>query len=330
MTDEAAREQASSPAPPDHGGVLVVDKPAGVTSHDVVDVVRRRFRTQAVGHLGTLDPGASGLLALALGTATRCVPVWQGGEKTYEATLRLGVVTSTQDLAGEVLERHPVEVTEAQVRAASAGLVGEIDQVPPMVSALHVRGERLYRLARRGITVERAARRVRVAAWDWLGFELPLARFRVRCSGGTYVRTLAHDLGARLGTGGALEKLRRLRSEPFDLSRAVTVQELIELGADAAWACAGVPLEDALATLPTVRLDSDGARAIGFGASVAVDAARTVGLPEGAGPRSILIADEAGGCLALGEFVRDPDRGGVASPHVVFPWAVREGRPRVA
>ena len=176
MTADPARIAAAPGAGRETwSGLLLVDKPAGVTSHDVVDRARRRLRARGAGHLGTLDPAASGLLVLALGAATRCATVWQSGAKTYEATVRFGVVTSTQDLQGEVLERREVALTEAEVRAAAVGFVGPIEQVPPMVSALKVDGRRLYRLARRGEVVERRARAVRVHSWEWLDFDLPEA-----------------------------------------------------------------------------------------------------------------------------------------------------------
>src|SRR5206468_7344229 len=154
------RMTATAPAPHDtvthavagdRAGLIAIDKPAGVTSHDVVDAVRRRLRLARAGHLGTLDPGATGLLLVATGPATRAIAVWQGGDKTYEATLRFGLVTTTQDVHGEVIERSDLLPAEAAAREAALGLVGEIEQVPPMVSALKVKGERLYRLARRGV-----------------------------------------------------------------------------------------------------------------------------------------------------------------------------------
>src|SRR5262249_9056112 len=156
-----------------------------------------RLPAPGAGHLGTLDPGATGLLLIAIGAATRCASVWQGGEKTYEATLRLGVTTASQDLSGEVLARVEPRVNEAGVRSASAAFTGDFEQIPAMGSAVRVGGRRLHELAREGVTVERAPRRVRVIEWTWLDVALPEARFRVRCSGGTYVRTLAHDLGQR-------------------------------------------------------------------------------------------------------------------------------------
>ena len=307
-------------------GLLLVDKPAGVTSHDVVDRARRRLRARGAGHLGTLDPAASGLLVLALGAATRCATVWQSGAKTYEATVRFGVVTSTQDLQGEVLERREVALTEAEVRAAAAGFVGPIEQVPPMVSALKVDGRRLYRLARRGEVVERRARAVRVHSWEWLDFALPEASFRVVVSGGTYVRTLAHDLGQRLGAGGALRSLRRLRSEPFGLERTVALRDLDLLAPDEVLARAGVALAEALRVLPAVVLDGAAAEEWGLGRRPVVEAGAA---PLGAGPRSVAFFGPGGEPPALGELQPDPAGAGRARacPRVVLPWAVRQGRP---
>jgi tRNA pseudouridine55 synthase len=311
-------------------GLLAVDKPAGMTSHDVVEVARRRLGAPGAGHLGTLDPGATGLLLLALGAATRCIPVWQGGEKTYEATLRFGVVTSTQDMQGEVLERRPVDLDEGSVRAASLAFVGELEQVPPMVSALQVGGERLYRMARRGEVIERAPRPVRVSEWTWISFELPEARFRVRCSGGTYVRTLAHDIGARLGCGAALQALRRLRSEPFGLERAVTPRDLELSSPEEVLAAAGIPLDEALRVLPALMLDDAAIEQVGHGQRPPLErqVARAAGVPLAAGPRSVVARDPDGRSLALGEVVDDPASPGRAlfCPHVVFPWALRRGR----
>lgn len=327
MTAQPAGNAAAAAAAPDAWpGLLLVDKPAGVTSHDVVDRARRRLRARGAGHLGTLDPGASGLLVLALGAATRCATVWQGGLKTYEATVRFGVVTSTQDLQGEVLERREVALTETQVSAASTGFCGAIQQVPPMVSALKVGGQRLYRLARRGEVVERAPRPVHVHAWEWLAFDLPEATFRVVVSGGTYVRTLAHDLGERLGTGGALRSLRRLRSEPFGLERALTLRDLDTMPPGEALERAGVPLAEALRVLPGVTLDAAAAAELGYGRRPAIEAGEA---PVGAGPRSVAFYGPAGEALALGGLEPAPDGPArvLACPRVVFPWAVRQGRP---
>lgn len=321
MTERAAAApRAAQPAA--WSGLLPVDKPAGVTSHDVVAHARRRLRQKSVGHLGTLDPGASGLLVLALGAATRCAALWQGGTKTYEGTARFGLVTDTQDTEGQVTARHdPAGVDEPAVRAAAAALSGDLLQVPPMVSALKHRGERLYELARRGETVTRAPRPVHVEGWEWLGFALPDAHFRVRCSGGTYVRTLVHDLGAALGCGAALAALRRTRSEPFTVDAACPWAALAAPEPAAVLDRHGIALDRALDVLPAVVLDADGVVALGHGRAVPVAPGDA---PVGAGARSVVLRDAAGRALALGEL--EPAAGAaLARPHVVFPWAVRGG-----
>jgi tRNA pseudouridine55 synthase len=309
-------------------GLLAVDKPTGITSHDAVARVRRRLRIDAAGHLGTLDPAASGLLLVATGAATRCAMVWQGGEKTYEGALTLGIVTDTQDLTGRVLERHEVAVDERALRDAAQGLTGEFEQVPPMVSAIKVGGERLYRLARRGETVERVPRRVRVACWEWLAIALPDARFRIRCSGGTYVRTLVHDLGQRLGPGASLAALRRIRSEPFGLERAVALRELDERPGDEIWARAAIPLDEALGVLPHLTLDEAQAAMVGRGGRPVVPLACVSAPPLSAGPRSLVLRGADGTALALAglEPVAEDPAAVRVCPHIVFPWAVREGR----
>ena len=306
-------------------GLLALDKPVGVTSHDAVLVVRRRLRSRGAGHLGTLDPAASGLLLVAMGAATRAIPVWQGGEKTYEGRVRFGVTTASQDLDGEVLERRPTDSIDPDlVRDASRRWVGEIHQVPPMVSALKVGGERLHRLARRGITVERVARPVTVASWEWIEMALPEASFRVRCSAGTYVRTLVHDLGEALGTGAALAALRRTRSEPFGLERAVTLDDLETLPAAEILEHRALSLDEALRGRPEVVLEERAAIEAGMGGRPVVQAGDA---PIGGGPRSVVLRGPEGRVLALGALLPGASEGEVvACPHVVFPWAVRTGR----
>ena len=206
-------------------GIVVVDKPSGWTSHDVVARVRRTLGTRKVGHAGTLDPMATGVLVLGFGRATRLLGHLMLAEKTYAATVRLGVVTSTDDAEGEVLATTPTEhVSEADVRAAVAGQVGEIDQVPSSVSAIKIDGKRAYARVRDGEDVELPARRVTVheaeagefrREGDALDFEL-----RVRCSSGTYIRAIARDVGATLGVGGHLTALRRGSVGPFTLHDA--------------------------------------------------------------------------------------------------------------
>jgi tRNA pseudouridine55 synthase len=299
----------------DWAGLLPVDKPAGPTSHDVVARARRVLGIRAIGHLGTLDPGASGLLVLAIGAATRCAHLWQRGTKTYEGTARFGVVTDTQDVHGRVLEQGDARPDEAAVRAASAALTGESMQVPPMVSALKVGGERLHAIARRGEVVERAPRKVVIAAWDWLAIERDEARFRIVCSGGTYVRTLVHDLGAALGCGAALAGLRRLASEPFHVEGACGWDELEPGRGGAALARRGVPLDRALEAVPAVALDAAGADAIGHGRAIALEAATEVA--------AVVLRDPSGRALALAEPRADAAGAWHAHPRVVFPWAVR-------
>lgn len=208
-------------------GMLLVDKPAEWTSHDVVNFVRKRFGIPKVGHCGTLDPAATGLLILVLGHATRLSEKLSGQDKVYAGVMRLGVETDSQDRDGKILAEKGIEgITEAMVRAAAAGFTGEILQVPPMVSAVKVNGRPLYKLARKGQVVEREARSITIHDLTFKEFRLPDVAFEVHCSKGTYVRTLCADIGAKLGCGAHLAELRRLRSGTFDLAGAVTVDTL--------------------------------------------------------------------------------------------------------
>lgn len=192
-------------------GILLVDKPAGMTSHDVVDRIRRAARMKRVGHTGTLDPAATGLLILCLGPATRLSEHFTGLEKTYEGTMRLGIETVSYDLDGEVVAERPVpELTVEGLQHHCDAFVGPIQQVPPMVSAVRVDGERLYKLARKGEVVDRPSRAVTVRAYDVLSYDPPDARVRVTCSSGTYVRSLCHDVGQVIGCGAVLASLRRI------------------------------------------------------------------------------------------------------------------------
>lgn len=216
-------------------GVLILDKPAGPTSHDVVDRVRRQFRLDKVGHGGTLDPQATGLLLLLLGRATKLSERFLSSDKTYEGTLRLGVTTDSQDAQGKVLrEADWSAVTREQLEAQLAARRGDQLQTPPMVSAVKVEGVPLYKHARKGREIERKARMIHVYAFDLLTFEPPLARFRVRCTKGTYVRTLCADIGEALGCGACLAELRRTQSGAVTIDEAVPVARILELpGPDA-------------------------------------------------------------------------------------------------
>ncbi|MBA2274585.1 MAG: tRNA pseudouridine(55) synthase TruB [Actinobacteria bacterium] len=210
-------------------GVLVVDKPPGMTSHDVVDEVRRRFRTRKVGHAGTLDPDATGVLVCGLGKATRLLSYAQGVPKRYLAHAVFGVTTSTQDASGRVIDERPVVASEHDVAALLPAFTGAVLQTPPMVSAVRHEGERLHVKARRGEEVERTARQIHIHTLrlvEWRPGERPEATLDVTCSAGTYVRTVVHDLGARLGCGAHLGALRRTEAGGFTLADSVPLDRV--------------------------------------------------------------------------------------------------------
>lgn len=214
-------------------GLVVVDKPAGMTSHDVVGRCRRIFGTRKVGHAGTLDPMATGVLVVGIGRATKILGMLTATDKSYAATIRLGQTTSTEDAEGEVLQTVSASgVDEAQIETAVAALRGEIDQIPSAVSAIKVAGQRAYKLAREGQTVELAPRRVRIERFDVLSVrhegDLVDVDVEVDCSSGTYIRALARDVGAALGVGGHLIALRRTRVGTFGLDQAAGLADLAE------------------------------------------------------------------------------------------------------
>ena len=207
--------------------MLLIDKAPDMTSHDVVAIARRALGTKKIGHCGTLDPMATGLLMLVVGRATKIQDLLMSEDKEYVGTLTLGAVTSTQDRQGEVLEEHPVpEFSEEDIRVAFDAFTGEFEQMPPMVSAIKKDGVPLYKLARKGQEVERQPRPVRVTSYQVNRIALPEIDFTVNCSKGFYVRTYAHDIGAKLGCGGHLSALRRTRSGKFTLERSVSVADL--------------------------------------------------------------------------------------------------------
>jgi tRNA pseudouridine55 synthase len=236
-------------------GLLLVDKPGGVTSHDVVDVVRRGLGTRKVGHAGTLDPMATGLLMIGVGRATRLLRFLGGLPKSYEGTMRLGVETSTLDADGDVVRETEVDVSEAGVAEAMRRLVGESLQRPPAYSAVKVGGRKLYEAAREGEPLEAEPRRIRVDAFDLASFDTPDARFRVTCSGGTYVRVLAADVGAALSCGAHLTALRRTAIGPYTVENAVDPDRASE----------PLPVEAAVSHLPRLDLDAEEALAASHG-----------------------------------------------------------------
>lgn len=211
-------------------GVLLVDKPGQHTSHDVIARLRGILRTKKIGHAGTLDPMATGLLIVLVGKATRVSQFMISMDKEYEGTIELGKTTDSQDADGEVMETRPIPaLTEADVREAIKGFLGDQYQMPPMFSAIKMGGVPLYKKARKGEEVAREPRFIRVMSWDVLGFESPNIRFRLRCSKGTYVRTLAHDLGNKLGCGAHLSALRRTATDRFNVSQALTLDQIEKL-----------------------------------------------------------------------------------------------------
>ena len=211
----------------DRSGVLLVNKPKDWTSHDVVAFIRSRFNVLKCGHCGTLDPAATGLLVVVLGKFTKLSQKFSGEDKAYEGTILLGTETDSQDMDGNIIRQNDWSgVTEAQLRDAFASFVGDIEQIPPMVSAVKKDGERLYALARKGEEIEREPKPISIYSIDVSRVALPYADFTVECSKGTYIRTLCADVGAKLGCGAALYRLNRLRSGEFSLDDAVDVETI--------------------------------------------------------------------------------------------------------
>jgi len=292
-------------------GILAIDKPAGVTSHDVVNAVRRILHERRVGHTGTLDPFATGLLVILVGRATRLAQFLSGHEKEYEAVIRLGYATDTGDVAGSpVTPRQDGSErlghwTREEIEAAMASLRGEIDQIPPMYSAKKQGGRKLYQLARRGEQVERAPVRVTVHSFETAAdgellkdnsdgtFDLPV---RVSCSAGTYVRTLAEDFGKRLGVGAHLAELRRTRAGDFHLSQAGTLEQLKANVAEDSVGKILISMDTALSRLPFQVLIPEDVRRIQNGLQV-----KAQGTDWEYGQR-VRLRDDNGELVAVGEF----------------------------
>ncbi|MEY8316258.1 tRNA pseudouridine(55) synthase TruB [Oscillospiraceae bacterium 50-58] len=235
-------------------GILVVDKPAGWTSMDVCAKLRGIFHEKRVGHGGTLDPMATGILPVFIGRATRAVEFAEKSDKEYIAGLKLGVITNTQDITGEVLERRPVQVSREQLEAALEQFRGDIMQVPPMYSAIKINGKKLYELARKGREVERPARLVAIKSLEILEQQgEDLYAIRVRCTKGTYIRTLCHDIGQALGCGGCMSFLRRTMAAGFTLEDAVSLERTQAEGDPASLL---LPVDSLFAGRPVLMLKS--------------------------------------------------------------------------
>ncbi|MCU0936501.1 MAG: tRNA pseudouridine(55) synthase TruB [Gammaproteobacteria bacterium] len=264
----------------DVDGIVLLDKPVGLSSNDALQRVKRLFGARKAGHTGSLDRLASGLLPICLGEATKISGVLLNADKHYLATFRLGERTTTGDAEGEVLEQHPVEgITRAAVEAALARFLGPIEQVPPMHSAIKFQGKPLYKLAHQGIEIERQPRQVVIHALDLLAFDGRDVAVSVRCSKGTYVRTLAEDVGAALGCGAHVAALRRLGSGPYQSPEMVTLEQLASLACEGQGALDGVilPIESAVGDWPDIRLPEDMAYYLRQGQAVLVPRAPTRG-----------------------------------------------------
>lgn len=279
------------------GGVLPVDKPVGPTSHDAVAAVRRALGTRQVGHTGTLDPFASGLLLVCFGPATRLAEYLTPLSKTYRAVMRLGEATDTDDRTGRVVATSDAwrGLAEAEVRAALERQVGEIEQIPPRFSAKKVDGERMYAAARRGEEVERKPSRVVVHRLEVLEVRLPQVEFEVECGSGTYIRAIARDAGEALGVGGHLAELRRTRMGARSVDAAVPLDAL---GDAERVAAAALPPAGAVAHLPRVEVDAAGAAALGHGRALPAPGDAPSGVP-------LALVSADGALLAIGERTGD-------------------------
>ncbi|OPX85380.1 MAG: tRNA pseudouridine synthase B [Pelotomaculum sp. PtaB.Bin117] len=295
----------------DMNGIINVLKPPGMTSHDVVDFIRRTFKINKVGHTGTLDPGAAGVLVVCLGRATRAARFIAGDDKEYRAEITFGTVTSTGDSFGEVIgECDASYLTAESVKASLPVFTGEISQVPPMVSALKWHGKKLYELARAGLTVERRARAVTINKLDYIdgagwGGPKPVALVHLTCSKGTYVRTLCEDIGDHLGCGAHMSFLVRTRAGVFEIADSCTLEDIKSF---AAVGKAGnnasniiIPVEEALLGLPPVRVKSAAVAAVSSGSKLFLPGVAELpdGLTEGVlvrlqGPEGLLAVAETG------------------------------------
>jgi len=305
MTNESASVVMS----PVLDGVVNVSKPAGWTSHDVVEKLRRSLGIRKVGHAGTLDPMATGVLPILIGKGTRLSEYLVEWDKEYEAVMRLGQDTDTQDATGAVIqERSYAGMTEESIRTAAAQFLGALQQVPPMYSALKVEGQPLYKLARAGKTVERAPRPITIYQLEVLKVEIPDVSFRVTCSKGTYIRTLCTDIGQTLGVGGHLRQLCRTRVGPFHIEDAMSPLEIDQEFLSHGHNQVVRGLDAVLSHLPEVVIDSSMVTRALHGAPIPQSAvSRTLGEPCKAGPAQeiLRVKDPAGQLLGLGKFAKE-------------------------
>lgn len=278
-------------------GVLVINKPQGPTSHDIVNKVRRLYSTKKVGHTGTLDPMATGVLVVLIGRAAKACEYSLSDRKHYTATLRLGIETDTEDTTGNILKEYPVNVTQDNVKAALPSFTGRIKQIPPMYSALKVGGKKLCDIAREGGTVEREAREIEIYSISAEHIEGNDYRLEVECSAGTYIRTLCADIGKALGCGGAMASLERSAACGFGIDESHTVEEIEELSIEERLALLR-PVEEIFSELDAVKLPSFYERLFRSGCEIYLKKAKLPELPEGTRLR---VLDSKGNFFALGE-----------------------------
>ena len=257
-------------------GIILVDKPQGWTSHDVVAKLRGIYQQRRIGHSGTLDPMATGVLAVFLGRGTRAVELCENDEKEYVAELLLGTVTNTQDITGEVLEQHPADISQPQLEHVLEAFLGPQQQIPPMYSAVKIGGKKLYELARKGQNVERKPRNIVIRELELQRFDGKTAQLRVVCSKGTYIRTLCHDIGAALSVGGCLSSLRRTRAGRFSVADCVTLEEIQQAREQGTHMALLRPVDSLFAQYPALYLGEKEALRCKNGAENAIS-----GMPDG-------------------------------------------------
>jgi tRNA pseudouridine55 synthase len=268
--------------------ILVIDKPVGPTSHDVVNIVRRGTHIRKAGHTGTLDPSASGVLVVLLGGATRLAEYLLESDKQYEAVVHFGQATSTHDAAGQVTASGPVAFPQVALEEALASFKGESLQTPPAYSAVKVEGRKAYELARKGEKVDLEPRLIRIYGIELLGWKSPQASIRVRCSRGTYLRSLARDLGERLGSPAHLQALRRLRLGPFSIDQAVSLEELSARFTPPTWPSIALPATAVLQGWPMLELAPEQVAQVQRG--MAIEAAGVQGKAQAVDPAGELVA----------------------------------------
>ena len=285
-------------------GVLIINKPQGPTSHDIVNKVRRLYSTKKVGHTGTLDPMATGVLVVLIGRAAKACEYSLSDRKIYTATLRLGIETDTEDTTGNILKEYPVTVNEKDVKDVLSGFKGRIKQIPPMYSALKVGGKKLCDIAREGGTVEREAREIEVHSISAEHIEGNDYKLEVECSAGTYIRTLCADIGKALGCGGAMASLERSSACGFPISEAHTIDEIEQLSVNERLALLR-PVEEIFNELDSVKLPAFYEKLFRSGCEIYIKKAK---LPEYPAGTRLRVLDSKGGFFALGE-VREYENG---------------------